>query len=54
MSITNLEKGYYNQTLTVMCFLQSVNLVYHNIGGHYFFLSLKKYLDHQAHDSDLG
>lgn len=25
-----------------MCFLQSVNLVYHDIDYHYFFLSLKE------------
>ena len=37
-----------------MCFLQSVNLVYHDTDGHYFFLSLRKDLDHQALDSDLG
>lgn len=47
-----------------MCFLQSVNLLYHDTDGHYFFFHLekilkkkkkkRKYLDHQAHDSDLG
>lgn len=37
MGITDLEQGLLNQTVTAMCFLQSVNSVYHNRDDHYFF-----------------